>query len=62
MVISHTQEFSNEVLSQNVVTNFFHLSNQTDLIKEKSALILTRCKLPGGNPQWHGQYTDQILN
>jgi len=39
MVISHTQEFSNEVLQQNVVTNFFHLSNQTDLKKGKPALV-----------------------
>ncbi len=38
MIISHTQEFSNEVLRQNVVTNFFHLSDQTDQKKEKSAL------------------------
>ncbi len=38
MVISHTQEFSNEAVQQNIATNFFHLSNQTDLKKEKFAL------------------------
>lgn len=40
MVISHTQEFSNEVLQQNVATNFFHLSDQIDQKKEKSALAV----------------------
>jgi len=39
MVISHTQEFSIETLPQTVGTNFFHLSNQTDLNKEKPALV-----------------------
>ncbi len=38
MIISHTQGFSNEALSQDVAANFFHLSNQGDLEKEKSAL------------------------
>ena len=38
MVISHTQEFPDETLSQDVVTNIFHLSNQDYLKKEKPAL------------------------
>ena len=36
MVTSHAQEISNEALQQDVTANFFHLSNQTDLKKEKS--------------------------
>jgi integrase/recombinase XerD len=38
MITSHTQKFSNETLTEKVAANFFHLSNQTDLNKEKSAL------------------------
>ncbi|MEN8187996.1 MAG: tyrosine-type recombinase/integrase [Bacteroidota bacterium] len=38
MILSHTQEFSNEVLRQNVATNFFHLSDQTEQKKEEFAL------------------------
>ncbi len=38
MIISHTQEFSNEALRQNVATNFLHLSDQTNQKKEKSTL------------------------
>ncbi|MCP4670126.1 MAG: tyrosine-type recombinase/integrase [Desulfobacula sp.] len=38
MVILHTKEFSNEAVQQNVATNFFDLSNQTDLKKEKFVL------------------------
>jgi len=39
MVISHTQEFSIDTLPQTVNTNFFHIANQTDLDKEKPALV-----------------------
>lgn len=47
MAMSHTQDFSNEVLTQNFVANFFHLSNQPESKKENSVLIekngLTMC-------------------
>jgi len=39
MITSHTQEFSNEALPEKVAANFFHLSNQTDLNKEKFVLV-----------------------
>ncbi len=39
MIISQTQEFSKETLSQIVATNYSHLSNQNDLKKDKPALV-----------------------
>jgi len=64
MITSHTQEFSNEALTEKVAANFFHLSNQTDLNKEKPALAgnngLTRIlkklwkeEIPGKNHVEH---------
>ncbi len=35
MILSPTQEFSDEVLQQKVVTNIFHISNKADQKKEK---------------------------
>ncbi|MCP4551049.1 MAG: tyrosine-type recombinase/integrase [Bacteroidetes bacterium] len=38
MILSQTQEYSNEVLRKNVGTNFFHLLDQTEQKKKESAL------------------------
>ena len=39
MVMSNTQEFSNEILPHNIPANFFYLSNHIDLKKEKPVLV-----------------------